>query len=446
MDLMGVGEMHMLRNPATTCHATETPTCLAAQKHRCQLQPILLICNRKITMALDALFFDVDGTLVDSNALHVEAFVKAFDARGYKVLPDRIAIEMGKGGDQLVPAILGPSADEKDGDAIREAEPEEFSKLAAAKGISIFPRARELLETVRRRGMTVVIVTSSAKKQLQTIEKYSGLAISSLADLIVTADDAAKSKPAPDLVAAAVKKAKLSPAQCGMVGDRIYDVRSARHAGVTSIGLLCGGNSADHLLEAGARRVCKDPAELLTHLDESLAALSPSRSHLTVHATERLIHEALESAEEAMQHGEVPIGCVIALGDGTVIGRGWNQFNQTRSKIAHAEIVALTDAAKRIPTDAEDLIMVSTLEPCVMCTGAAMEAGIDTILFALSAPADSGSSRVTPPRSPDVKMPRVIGNVLSTRSLKLFEKWLTSNANSQQAPYVKQLVNLHNND
>jgi len=49
-------------------------------------------------MALDAIIFDIDGTLIDSNSLHVEAFRRAFANRGYTILPDRIAVEIGKGG------------------------------------------------------------------------------------------------------------------------------------------------------------------------------------------------------------------------------------------------------------------------------------------------------------------------------------------------------------
>ena len=61
-------------------------------------------------MALDALIFDVDGTLVDTNGLHIEAWQRAFASMGYKVAADRIFVEVGKGGDTLVPSILGPEA------------------------------------------------------------------------------------------------------------------------------------------------------------------------------------------------------------------------------------------------------------------------------------------------------------------------------------------------
>ena len=394
-------------------------------------------------MALDAILFDLDGTLIDTNALHVEAFRQAFNAHGYQVLPDRIAVEMGKGGDTLVPSIVGKQADEKDGDAIRADHPKRFAELAEPRGIRVFPQAVELMAAVRRRGLLVVIATSSGQAQIDTVEKHAGVKLSDVADLIVTADDAEASKPTPDLVVAAVAKAKLSPAQCAMIGDTPYDAQAAKAAGVVTLGVTCGGSAADVLRAAGARRVYADPADLLAHLDEALAAASPGSSHLTGSVMERLMDDALAVARDGMAAGEAPIGCVLARGDGTVIARGFNAFNATGDKTAHAEMVAFRAAAGKVPADAKDLILVSTLEPCVMCTGAAMEAAVDTIVFGLRAPADAGTGRVTPPQSPDVQMPRIVGDVRAKESLALFKAWYDRNVGTPQAAYVGQLLKLH---
>jgi tRNA(adenine34) deaminase len=155
---------------------------------------------------------------------------------------------------------------------------------------------------------------------------------------------------------------------------------------------------------------------------------------------ESLMREALAVARDGMAAGEAPIGCLIARGNGLVVARAFNEMNRTQSKIAHAEIVAFNRAAGCVPMDARDLILVSTLEPCVMCTGAAMEAAVDTIVYGLQAPADSGTGRVTPPRSPESQMPRILGDVLANESRTLFEQWLELNADSPQAAYVKQLL------
>ena len=155
-----------------------------------------------------------------------------------------------------------------------------------------------------------------------------------------------------------------------------------------------------------------------------------------------LMREALAVAREGLEAGEAPIGCVIARGDGTVVARAHNELNRTRNKIAHAEIMAFMRAAGRVPTDARDLILVSTLEPCVMCLGAAMEAAVATVVFGLRAPADSGTGRVAPPQSPESQAPRIVGDVLAAESRALFEEFIAAGPSPQQAAFVRQLLSL----
>src|SRR5690606_16943435 len=114
--------------------------------------------------------------------------------------------------------------------------------------------------------------------------------------------------------------------------------------------------------------------------------------------------------------------------------------NRTGNRTAHAEIVAFSRAGGKIDFERKDLILISSLEPCVMCTGAAMEAGVDTIIYGLHAPADNGSSRVTPPQSPESQMPRIIGPILPEESRRLFQQWITVNAHARGSDFVKQLL------
>jgi tRNA(adenine34) deaminase len=133
---------------------------------------------------------------------------------------------------------------------------------------------------------------------------------------------------------------------------------------------------------------------------------------------------------------------VLADGRGRVIARGFNRLNGTGDRTAHAEMVAFREAAGRVPEGAKDLILVSTLEPCVMCTGAAMEAAVDTIVYGLRAPADNGSVRVRPPQSPESQMPRIVGEVLAGESRGLFEEFMKVAKNPKQREFVGQLLEL----
>src|SRR4051794_11315216 len=146
-------------------------------------------------MASAGMIFDLDGTLVDTNEMHVRAWQRALADHGYKIAADRIWVEVGKGGDKLVPDLLGAEADRKDGDALRKAQPAEFEKIAKAERIKPFPGARELLQGLRRRGLRLALATSSGTHHLEVIEQCSGLEVRRLVDEFVTSDEAGSSKP-----------------------------------------------------------------------------------------------------------------------------------------------------------------------------------------------------------------------------------------------------------
>ncbi len=189
---------------------------------------------------LGAILFDIDGTLLDTNEAHVDAT-------------------------------------------------ERFLAIAAARGIKAFPRVPELFAALKERGLRTALVTSSTRRHLDGMLRYTDIALLRLADVLVTKDDAPSSKPAPDLVVAAVQRLEVSPAECAI---------------------------------------------------------------------------------------------------------------------------------------------------------AAMEAAVDTVVFGLRAPADSGTCRVRPPQSPEAGMPRLVGEVLAAKSRALFKIWLREQPTAEQMPYVEQLLAL----
>ena len=180
--------------------------------------------------------------------------------------------------------------------------------------------------------------------------------------MVACASDAAASKPSPGIVRAALDKLELAPTECALVGDTVYDARAATGAGLTVAGLAGAGTPARELRRAGARIVRSSLFTLRRDLDDVLAALSPAPVRHDGAFVDRLAREALAVAEAALAAGEVPIGAVVARGDGTILGRGSNRFVATGDVTAHAELVALRAARHRLDPDAKDTVLVSTLD------------------------------------------------------------------------------------
>ncbi len=179
-----------------------------------------------------------------------------------------------------------------------------------------------LIAGIRQRGLKVAVATSSKKKEFETTQKSAGVDWSHLFDVIATGDDAKESKPAPGILEAAIRKLNLSPTQCVMVGDTPYDADTARDAGVVCLGVTCGEMNDENTLRAsGMRKVYRDPADIAAHLDEALRIASPGSLVLGQELIESLMREALAAAQEGLDRGEVPIGCIIARGDGTIIAQ-----------------------------------------------------------------------------------------------------------------------------
>ena len=229
-------------------------------------------------MTLKALIFDVDGTLIDTNAAHVEAWRRAFQRLGFNVPSERIVPEIGKGGDKLVPSVLGRETDERVGDALRELQKEEFLPIAEQQHFPVFPGAEEIFAECRSRGIRTAVATSSNKKHLAATLASAGLDLYRLADAVVTKSEDEASKPSPDLVVAAVEELGVRAAECGMAGDTVYDGQACLSAGVAFLGVLSGPASEAELIEAGARGVWKDVGHLLADLDRALELASVAGS------------------------------------------------------------------------------------------------------------------------------------------------------------------------
>ena len=396
-------------------------------------------------MALDAIIFDLDGTLVDTNSAHLDSWLYGLRENGFDFGRDRVEPEIGKGGDLLLPALVGESTTKRIGDDVRESVKRAFEKRANESTFRIFEDAEHLLEELRARGLKLALATSAGSDDLDVIMESARVDLRKYFDHVVTKTEVESSKPEPDVLLAAARGLGVSPAQCAMIGDTCYDAIAARKSGLVTLGVLSGGIvdaeiARTRLLRAGARAVFANVHELYKHLDDALHRASPSQLHLSEETQERLMLQALDVAEDGMKNGEAPIGCILVDGKGDIISRAYNEMQSTGNKTAHAGIMAFAKAAGKTPLGANDLTLVCTLEPCVMCLGASMESAVDTVLYALQAPTDGGTSRVTPPESPESQMPRLLGGVFAGESRKLFKRWLETNPEEPGASYARSLL------
>ena len=185
-----------------------------------------------------AAILDVDGTLVDSNDAHAQAWVAAFNEAGVDVSHDRVRRAIGMGGDKLVPHVSGLTADSKAGRRISARRAEIF-RTEFLPHLTAFPRVRDLVQRFLADGYRVVIASSAKADELDPL-----LEIAGIADLLhsrTSSDDAARSKPDPDIVVSALRESGADPSRAVMLGDTPYDVEAALRAGIAIVGVESGG-------------------------------------------------------------------------------------------------------------------------------------------------------------------------------------------------------------
>jgi HAD superfamily hydrolase (TIGR01509 family) len=214
-------------------------------------------------MSAPAALLDVDGTLVDTNYHHALAWYRAFRRHDIVLPLWRIHRHMGMGGDQLIGSLCGEEADARLGDSIRDAEKDLYMELIDE--VAPLPRARDLIQALKRRGHSVVLASSAKSHE---VDHYLDLLDArELVDGWTTSADVERTKPHPDLVTAGIEQAGGGAAV--MVGDSTWDCIAAERAGVPTVGLLTGGFSREELLEAGARCVHESIGDLIERLDET---------------------------------------------------------------------------------------------------------------------------------------------------------------------------------
>ena len=209
---------------------------------------------------MKAVLFDVDGTLLDTNYLHVAAWSRAFAAAGLEVPATEIHHRIGMSGEQMMEELCGEARDD-----VKDRWRQEYD--AMRDDLRVLPGARELLRELAGRGVTVGLATSAPDEDLEAIRTV--LALDDVLSFVTSSADVAEAKPSPDIFVSALGQAGVASGEAIVVGDTVWDVMAATRCGLPCVGVLTGGISRAELIDAGAVAVYESTADLLAHLDES---------------------------------------------------------------------------------------------------------------------------------------------------------------------------------
>jgi HAD superfamily hydrolase (TIGR01509 family) len=213
-----------------------------------------------------ALIFDLDGTLVDTVYAHVFAWQRAFAEMGLPIDGWRIHRRIGMSGGLFARGAareIGRPLSDDEAEAVQRRHGEIFRELLPER--RPLPGAVDLLAELRGEGIVHGIATSGRRPEIDA-----SLAVLEVPPetVVVARGDVSRAKPEPDLFLACAERLQVSPVDCYVVGDAVWDLLAARRAGMLSVGLLSGGYGEDELTRAGAFRVYRDAEELRASLDE----------------------------------------------------------------------------------------------------------------------------------------------------------------------------------
>ena len=212
-----------------------------------------------------AVLFDVDGTLVDSAYLHTLAWWQAFRQAGYDVPMASIHRTVGMGGDRIVAKLLPADRETGEDSTIMTSHAAVFSTFWPA--LRPLDGARELLAGCHDSGLAVALASSARERDLEVLRATIGA--DAFIDAATSSADAKESKPAPDILVAALNAVGAPAADAVFVGDAVWDIYAAGKLDIPAIGLTCGGTSEAELRDAGAVEIYPSPRALLDNLRDS---------------------------------------------------------------------------------------------------------------------------------------------------------------------------------
>jgi HAD superfamily hydrolase (TIGR01509 family) len=213
-----------------------------------------------------AVLCDIDGTLVESNWLHAEAWQQAFAEMGIVLDREQVRRQIGKGGDELIAVFVPWWKREAVEEPLRRYR-EWLFRHDFLPRVKALPKVREFAEELKRREIQLALASSSKKNDLQDYVRIMGL--EGIVDEATSADDVDRAKPHPDIFSGTLKRLGMKSSECIVLGDTPYDAEAAGKAGLRTIGVETGGWTHEELMEAGCIEVYASVAKLLEQMEES---------------------------------------------------------------------------------------------------------------------------------------------------------------------------------
>jgi HAD superfamily hydrolase (TIGR01509 family) len=192
-------------------------------------------CENVVSTMTGAVLWDLDGTLVDSEEFHWQAWRETMNAEGAPVTRAQFLETFGLRNDEILPRWLGSAATLDSINRIAQAKELLYRKLVREGGLTPLPGASEWVHRLEQEGWRQAIASSAPRANVDVVLDALGLAACFQA--VVTAEDVSIGKPDPQVFLTAASRLDSSPPQCIVVEDAAMGVEAARRAGMRSIGV-----------------------------------------------------------------------------------------------------------------------------------------------------------------------------------------------------------------
>jgi HAD superfamily hydrolase (TIGR01509 family) len=213
-----------------------------------------------------ALLFDLDGTLIDSNYQHVNAWSETLHAAGIVIPRWKIHRRVGMSGKSMIQELLRELEHKPrtiNLDQLERGHDRRFRRLI--RDLEPLPGVNQLLSHLQRNRIRMAIATTGGREQTFRLLKHLKIRGGTP---IVTGDDVEKAKPSPDIFAVAARGLNVAMNNCIVVGDSVWDLLAAVRQSALGVGFLSGGYGQEELERAGAFRIYSDAADMLMHIEQ----------------------------------------------------------------------------------------------------------------------------------------------------------------------------------